>query len=279
MTLSERVRGSVELTRPTNAIAAGVLTLTGTVVAGDPASWAAFAAVVATVLATGAGMAINDYFDRDIDAINRPDRAIPRGAISPRWALVQSMVLFGLAIGLALTLPLLAIAIAVINLIALITYTTVFKGLPGVGNALVAVLGGSTFLFGGAAVGNPHVTGVLFLLAALSTFGREIIKDVEDIQGDRAEGLHTLPIAIGRSRALVIAGVSLLIASIASPIPFFQGTFGVPYLIVVAPAIGIMLGGLVLSLRDPSRGQRYVKIGMYVAIAAFVVGRAAIDLV
>lgn len=277
MTTSARVHGTIEVTRPTNAIAAGVLTWTGTIVAGDPLSWPALAAVVATVLATGAGMAVNDYFDREIDAINRPDRPIPRGAISPGWALGESILLFAVAVGLALTLPPLAIGIALVNLVALTTYTTFFKGTPGLGNALVAFLGGSTFLFGGAAVGNPVDTGVLFLLAALSTFGREVIKDVEDMRGDRAEGLRTLPIALGRDPALAIAGGCLVLAAIASPIPYLRGTFGFPYLVVVAPAILMMLGGLAVSWRQPGRGQRYVKIGMYVAIAAFVVGRLALE--
>ncbi len=111
---------------------------------------------------------------------------------------------------LAVTLPWAAIAIAVINLLALLAYTEFFKGLPGVGNALVAYLVGSTFLFGGAAVGEIGPAIVLAVLAATATLTREIIKDVEDIDGDRAEGLNTLPIAIGERRALVVAAACSL---------------------------------------------------------------------
>ena len=117
----EQARGFIELTRPGNAIAAGGLTFIGAFVAGDvtaPLSMAC--AVVATVLATGGGNAINDYFDREIDAINQPGRPIPRGAVSPRGALLFSVLLFAAAVGLTLLLPLLAIAIALINLIALV---------------------------------------------------------------------------------------------------------------------------------------------------------------
>lgn len=272
MDVADRLWGSIELLRPSNAIAAGVLTFIGTIIAGDPLTQPAAAAVIATILATGAGMGINDYFDRDIDAINRPDRPIPRGAVSPRWAFGLSSALFLVAVGLALTLPLVAIAIAMINLVALITYTEVFKGMPGVGNALVAFLGGSTFLFGGAAVGNVMDTTVLFVLAGFATLGREIVKDVEDIRGDREEGLRTLPIVIGRKRSLWIATICLLIAAIASPIPYVQGTFGYPYLVVVIPAIVVMLAGVYSSWQNPASGQRYIKTGMYVAIAGFVVG-------
>ncbi len=275
MQLQSTARGAVELTRPGNALAAGALTLVGAGVAGDPVTSAAVAATVATVFATGAGMAINDYFDREIDAINRPDRPLPRGAVSPRFALGQSVVMFTMAVGLALMLPIAAIAIALFNLMLLIAYTTAFKGTPGAGNGVVAFLGGSTFLFGGAAVENVSATAVLFVLAAVATFTREIIKDVEDVPGDKAEGLNTLPIAIGSRRALGIAAVSLLIGVVVSPVPFLRGTFGIGYLLVVVPAVGVMLLGMYQSVRDPARGQQNVKRGMYLAIVAFVVGRVS----
>lgn len=274
----EPYRAAVELTRPGNAVAAGALAFIGTFVGGDPTSGAAAIAIVATILATGAGNGINDYLDREIDAINVPDRPIPRGAISPRMALVQSGILLIGAVGLALTLPVAAILIAMINLVLLITYTSLFKGLPGVGNAIVSFLVGSAFLFGGAAVGGIEETAILFALAALATFGREIIKDVEDIDGDRAEGLHTLPIAIGPRRALGVATGSLVLGAIASPAPYLLDVFGTLYLGVVLPGILIMLAGAAVSFRDAGRGQRLVKAGMYLGVLAFVLGRLEVFL-
>ena len=278
MSVGARIRGYVELTRPMNAVAAGVLTFIGAFVAGGIVDQPidAGAAVAATVLATGAGNAINDYFDREIDRINEPDRPIPRGAVSPRGALGFSVALFVGAIALAVTLPTLALAIAAINLVALIAYTELFKGLPGVGNAIVAFLGGSTFLFGGAAVGNvgPGVV-VLFVLAALSTLTREIVKDVEDVVGDREEGLNTLPIAIGERWALHVGAALLIVAVAASPLPYVAQGFGAAYLLVVVPADAVMLWAVARSYRDPTVGQQYLKYGMFVAALAFVVGRAA----
>lgn len=272
--------GLLELTRPVNALVAGVLTGIGAFVAGGllAAPAAAGAAVGATVFATAAGNAINDYFDRGIDAINQPDRPIPRGAVSPRTALAFSAALFAGAVLLALTLPALALAIAVVNLLLLIAYTQLFKGLPGVGNAVVAALGGSTFLFGGAAVGDVAAPGVLFVLAALSTFTREVIKDVEDLEGDREEGLNTLPIAIGERPALWIGTACLLVAVLASPLPYLLGALGVTYLFAVLPANVVMLAAAVSSFRDPTTGQKRLKYGMFLAALAFVVGRVALEI-
>ncbi|WP_231183662.1 geranylgeranylglycerol-phosphate geranylgeranyltransferase [Haladaptatus sp. DYF46] len=291
MSTDGRAKGLFELTRPGNTFAAGVLTFIGAFVAGgvftDSQPVQVAAAVMATWLATGAGNAINDYFDREIDRINAPNRPIPRGAVSPRGGLIFSVVLFVGAIVAALALPVFAIAIAALNLIALVAYTRLFKGLPGVGNAVVAYLGGSTFLFGSAAVAADagshavpvegiRTAGILFLLAALSTFTREIIKDVEDMAGDREEGLNTLPLAIGARPATAFGVVLLLIAIAASPLPFLWGVFGGAYLAVVLPADAIMLYAAAESFDDPTAGQNHLKYGMFLAAIAFVIGRIAV---
>jgi geranylgeranylglycerol-phosphate geranylgeranyltransferase len=273
-----QARGLLELTRPGNAVAAGGLTLTGAFVAGGVSAPQPMAfAVVATVLATGGGNAINDYFDREIDAINRPERPIPRGAVPPRVALAFSGLLFAVAVALTLRLPPLAIAIALVNLVALVAYTEVFKGLPGVGNALVAALTGSTFLYGGAAAdGDLAPVVVLFALAASATMAREVVKDVEDVAGDREEDLHTLPIVIGERRALVVAAAFVAAAVLASPLPYLRGTFGLQYLLVLAPAVAGMVAGIIRSFDDPATGQRWLKAAMFAAAVAFVAGRAAV---
>lgn len=248
MTYSKQIHGLVELTRPMNSIAAGMLTFSGGFVAhragvlsGNEALLITVAVVV-TILATGAGMAINDVFDREIDRITKPERPIPRGAISYQTAMIFSIALFSIVGALTLLLPVIALLITVVNIVLLATYTTVFKGLPGAGNVLVAYLGGSTFLFGAAAVdGLSYAIGVLFLLAALSTLSREIIKDVKDIEGDREERLNTQPIVIGEQRSLVIAAVVLLSAIATSPVPYLLGTFGAVYLVLVTPAVVIMM--------------------------------------
>jgi geranylgeranylglycerol-phosphate geranylgeranyltransferase len=273
---SETARGLFELTRPGNVAAAGVLTFTGAFVAsGLSTPLAIAAAVAATVFATAAGNAVNDYFDRDIDAINRPDRPIPRGAVTPRGALGFSVALFAGAVVSALALPATAIAIAVANLLALVAYTEWFKGLPAVGNVVVAYLTGSTFLFGAAAVGDPlgRSVLVLFALSALATFAREVVKDVEDVAGDREEGLRTLPIVAGERTALIAAAVVLAVAVALSVVPYAVGGFGAAYLALVVPADALMISGATRAFSDPNTGQARLKRGMLLATGAFIAGR------
>ena len=275
--VGDTLRGALELTRPANCVAAGVLTATGAFVAGASGALVpAGLAVTTTVAAVAAGNAVNDYFDRNIDAINRPDRPIPRGAISARGALVFSMALFASAIGLAASLPPAALGLAAANLVGLLTYTTVFKGTPGLGNVLVSALVGSTFLFGGAAVGRLEAPVILAVLAMLSTLTREIIKDVEDVAGDREEGLATLPIAIGERRALWVGAGALGVAVAVSPVPYLLGTFGAIYLGLVVIADTVMLYAWYESFADPAAGRAHFKYGTFLATIAFAAGRAAL---
>lgn len=277
MTVGETARGLGELTRPVNTLAAGALTFIGAFVAGGAVdhATATAAAVGATWFATAGGNAVNDYFDREIDTINRPDRPIPRGAVSPREAFAFSVALFLGAVVCAVTLPVEALLIAVVNLVALVAYTEYFKGLPAVGNLVVGYLTGSTFLFGAAAVDStfdPNVL-VLFGLAALATFTREVVKDVEDLEGDREEGLSTLPIVVGERRALGVGVAAMVVAVVASAYPYVDGVFGVAYLALVVPADLVMLIACVRSFRNPSLAQRRLKHGMLLATAAFIAGR------
>ena len=275
--MRDALRGTVELARLGNCVAAGGLTATGAFVAGvGGAALPTALAAATTVFAVAAGNAINDYFDREIDAVNSPGRPIPRGAVSPRTALATAALWFAVAVAFAVRLPTLAIGIAAVNLVALVTYTSVFKGTPGLGNALVAYLVGSTFLFGGAAVGNPRAVLVLAALAGLSTFTREVIKDVEDVAGDREEGLATLPIAVGERRALWIGAAALGVAVTVSPLPYLSGTLGAAYLAVVAVADAVMLYAAYEGFADPAAAQRRFKYGTFLAAVAFVVGRAAV---
>lgn len=276
MSIRERLRGLLDLTRPGNAVAAGALAFIGAFAARSPLDAPdAAAAVAATAFATAAGNAVNDYFDRDVDRINRPRRPIPRGAVSPWGALAFSGVLFVGAVVAAATLPPLAIAIAVTNLAALIAYTRLFKGLPGVGNVVVGYLTGSALLFGAAAVGEPERALVLAALAGVATLTREVVKDVEDLAGDREEGLRTLPIVVGERPALWAGVAAMVVAVAASALPYLRGEFGAAYLAVVAPADAVMLGAAAWSFRDPAAGQRWLKVGMFLAAGAFVVGRLA----
>ena len=268
-------KAGVEIARPGNAVVGGVAALVGGYLGGS-LGFAVGIAAAATVFGTGAGNAVNDYYDADIDAVNNPERPIPSGRLSRRGAALLALSFFVAALVLTVVfLPPLAIGIGVVNLVLLVGYSSHLKRMPLIGNVVVAYLTGSAFLFGGAAVEGVEFTVILFALAALANLGREIVKDVEDIEGDAEEGARTLPVVWGERRALTVASVAVAVGVVLSPLPyFFFDEFGVEYLISVGAADIVFLEGTRRSWKSPSSGQNLLKIAMVVALVAFVVGRA-----
>lgn len=228
-------------------------------------------------LITGAGNAINDYFDIDIDRINKPDRPIPSGKISLRTALYFSLALFAAGSIIAASINMICGAIAVVNSLLLIYYASTLKRTALLGNIAVGYLTGSTFLFGGAVFfeyGGIKDVFVLFVLATMATIAREIVKDIEDIEGDREDGAQTLPIIIGPKKAAYIASLIGLVAVLASPLPYIQSLMTVRYLILVAIADILFAVAVyeILGKNDPARSSKMFKMAMAFALISFIAG-------
>lgn len=233
---------------------------------------------LAVFLITGAGNAINDYFDYRIDWINRPSRPIPSGRISRYAVLYISTSLFFAGIVMSYWLGPVCLFLAVFNSFLLFVYARTLKSVALLGNMVVSYLTGSTFLFGGAVAvfGTAGIqsTVILFILACLVTLAREIVKDIEDMEGDMREGAGTLPIRIGKDRASKIAGVVAISGVVLSPFPFFFMNFGIAYLAVIFAADLMMLVSInEMLLRDrPKKASKLLKLAMFTALLAFVAG-------
>ena len=280
---------SLELIRPINCVLAGIAVLIGGVVGSGRINFAGPDAYILTflvaALVAGGGNAINDYFDQAIDKINRPKRPIPSGRMKPETALriARGLLIAGILVSVGLKNPY-CFAIAGLNSLMLVLYAEKLKrmGLPG--NLTIGYLVGSTFLFGGVAI-SPYGSGplvptelwVLVLMAALSTVGRELIKGIEDMPGDRKLGLRTFPLTYGARKAAVVSALFILTAVGLSPIPYLEGIFGRAYLLPLLASIGFFLAAtaLILWKPDPKQAKRAslaCKLGMGLGLAAFLAG-------
>lgn len=270
----------LELMRYKNCAMAGLAAVIGAAIAysAAPGALVWMGLIFITVfLITGAGNAINDYFDAGIDAINRPSRPIPSGRITRNFAFRFSIVLFaaGIMISYFIGTDLIPVLIAVFNSILLYLYASYLKKKVLVGNLSVSYLTGSTFLFGGAAYGGKgiQVTLILFFLSMLATFAREIVKTIEDIEGDRLDGAMTLPIKIGERRAAYLACALGIIAVFLSPLPYLMDMFNEYYLAVVGIADMIFLYAMLQILRkNATLSSKYFKVAMFLAMLAFIAG-------
>lgn len=270
----------LELMRYRNCAMAGLAAVIGAAIAYSAVPgeliWMGLIFITVFVI-TGAGNAMNDYFDAGIDAINRPDRPIPSGRISKNSAFRFSIALFaaGIIISYFIGSNSIPFLIAVFNSFLLYFYASYLKRRVFVGNLSVSYLTGSTFLFGGAAYGGKGIqlTLILFFLSMLATFAREIVKTIEDIEGDRKDGASTLPMKIGERPAAYLACAFGLLTVFLSPLPYVMDLFNEYYLVVVGIADMVFLYAMLQILgKNPTMSSKYFKIAMFLAMLAFIAG-------
>jgi geranylgeranylglycerol-phosphate geranylgeranyltransferase len=258
-----------EILRPFNCMMAAAAAIVGLAIAGGLVPGAAALIFLTVFLITGAGNAINDYYDRDIDAINRPKRPIPSGRVSARAAFYYSLVLFAVGCLCAGLVNQICLAVATFNSVLLFLYARNLKATPLAGNISVAFLTGSAFLFGGAAAGPAGLFAnrIPFLLSFLVSMSREIAKDIEDMAGDRAGGARTLPILAGERASAALAAAFALAAVVLG----FFAPFGRAYLVIVLVADLFFLLSVHKIVRGDATGaQKALKKGMAVALVAFL---------
>lgn len=266
----------LEILRPFNAMMAVITIILMAVISGQ-FTFNVFLAGIVVFIATGAGNAINDYFDHKIDAINRPERPIPSGRISLKNAGIYSILLFAVAIIIGFIIGIIPGLIVVFSSLLMIYYAYRLKAKCLIGNLTISFLTGMSFVLGGVVVNELIISIYLGFFAFLMTMAREIVKDMEDMDGDKMEGASTLPIVYGKKISSRIAAFFMILASLASPVLYFLGIFSILYLLVLAVGIVIFLRGSVLILKDQSTQtnkqiSKQIKIGMAVVFLAFFVG-------
>ncbi|MFA6467924.1 MAG: geranylgeranylglycerol-phosphate geranylgeranyltransferase [Bacteroidota bacterium] len=199
-----------------------------------------FGALSGACIAAG-GMVINDILDIEIDRVNKPDRPIPSGAVSRYDALMFYGALTGIGMIMSAYTTRPAFIIAFIAVPLIVMYSKVFKGTVLFGNLLVGGLTGLAFIYGGAIVGNIRQAVFPALFAFLINVGREIIKDMEDVEGDAKNGAATLPVIYGMNSASIMATIFLTLVFLTSFIPYLLGIYGENYFIVVTGGVDVVI--------------------------------------
>jgi len=277
------VQPALRLVRPENLVVSFLGTIVGGLVGrgsgvtGPLSFWALVAlAGISTACVTAAGNVLNDLLDLEVDRINHPDRPLVTGAVSVEVARGLVVALF--VVGLFVVLPLVAVAplvgaIFAAAVLSVLAYEFLLKARGFVGNLVVAFLTAMVFLYGGAAAGNAAILLPFAGMAFLATLSREVIKDMEDVQGD--VGRTTLPMSYGLLYSGRVAQASVLAAVVLSAVPLLwfvrvTSIAGAIYLGIVAVADVIFW----VSVRHlPERlhyEQTMSKLAMSVALFAFL---------
>ncbi|HET8573923.1 MAG TPA: geranylgeranylglycerol-phosphate geranylgeranyltransferase [Edaphocola sp.] len=227
-----------------------------------------------TVLIAAAGYVINDYYDRDIDRINKPGKVIAGRIFSVRQTLwfYAMLNLTALLLSAYLSFSLKMVALAAVQLFCVLLlwlYAAALKARPVWGNVVVALLTTLTILilvayeplmyrYGRSPVvvaRYPHrlinplwVIGVYAFFAFMTTWMREIVKDMQDVRGDAAVGCRTLPIVASlqvAARLVVLLGIAtiLALAGVALSLMWWERTVLSVYLLLalVLPVLALIM--------------------------------------
>ena len=250
--------------------------------------WPESVLIVLTCCLTAAGgYIINDLFDVETDHINRPNKRILKRDISHKAAIVYYIILTtlgqicgyyaGLGIGLF------ASAIAVL----LYFYSSDLKAMGLPGNSLIAFMSGSVIYIASRGIHEIHSAyfAEYAFLAFLLTMTRELVKDAEDIEGDKEQGCETFPILYGTRKTNILSNVILALiviflvtaAYLLSIEPFFNvkstieiHRFVYPAFLVLAlvPMIlkSMWMIGKANNKRDYKKISKWLKLTMMVGL-------------
>jgi geranylgeranylglycerol-phosphate geranylgeranyltransferase len=254
-----RLNGFIRLMRPVNCLMMGFAVVVGAILADTQMSslhWSniLFGFITGFTLCAAA-MAINDYYDRSIDAINEPLRPIPSGIVKTREALILVVVLCTTGFVFSSLISVQCLVVAAISLIITGTYLTVGKrtGLPG--NFLVSACVAIPFVYGSfVAINAVGLNVTLFaMMAFLSNTGREITKGIVDVKGDSSEGVKTLAVQFGEKKAAIAAVLFFAAAILLTPLTWILGLVSIWFVpFVLVTDVGLAICSAIL-IRDPSR--------------------------
>ena len=247
--------------------------------------------VFASLLIAAAGYIINDYFDINIDEVNKPERMVVDKVINRRWAIAWHFILSITGILLTmLALPVLDKWYLVLGnifcIIMLWFYSTTFKRKLLIGNIAISVLTAWTILliffskvsvsdaFGAAHPGQPKLFRFAFLYAGFAfiiSLIREAVKDIEDMPGDVRYGCRTMPIVWGANAAKVYIAVWMIIlismlVIVQVYVLQFQWWWAVVYciLMIIVPLLYIFF-----KLFKASSVQEYHKLSSWTKLVMF----------
>ena len=250
--------------------------------------------VLSTVCIAAAGYVINDYFDRRIDLINRPGEVIVGSQIDRRYAMILHIILnligVGLGFYLAFVVRIYLLAIVYLAVSGLFWYySTNYKRQFLIGNLIVAVLTAlvplqvvlyeNVLLIRSFDSSVLEISKVIFwwvtafsFYAFITNLIREIIKDIEDFEGDIAFGRNSLPVVLGVKSSKIIVSILLALTVGALLYTYFFHVNDIITLIYLICAIILPIIGLIVMVtigknkKDFHRASNLLKIIMLTGI-------------
>ncbi len=275
-----RIKSYLKLARPQNDLISALSVFVGASVSGSMEGWEkVLLACLSAFLISAGGNSINDFFDLEIDRINKPSRPLPQGEISPSSALRFSLSLFLLGIFLSFWIKPLSVLMAFLASGLLGTYSFLLKRKLFWGNLTVGLVSALAFVYGGIVTSDFRWSLIPAGFAFLFHLGREVLKDIEDVKGDFFSGASTLPIRLGINFSLGFCSLAFSSLIILTLLPYIFNIFSLLYLLLVVGGVDLVIIYVIWSMWSDSsslnlhRLNNLLKVDMVVGLAAIYVGK------
>jgi chlorophyll synthase len=278
---------TLELLKPITWFAPMWAYMCGVVSSGVPIveAWGVMLAgmLLAGPLVCGTSQAVNDWFDRHVDAINEPHRPIPSGRVPGRWGLYIGIVWSAVSLLVAAALGPWVLGAAVVGLVLAWAYSAPPARLKRNGwfgcSAVGLCYEGLPWFTGAAAMmGGLPPEPILWLagLYSVGAIGIMTLNDFKAVEGDRQLGLNSLPVLLGERRAAWLACIIMAVPQLAVALLLFHWDAPV-HGAVVAALLGVQVTLMARLFEDPVKwaawynatGTTVYVIGML--ISAFAV--------
>lgn len=230
---------------------------------------------MAAVFCIGAGChPFNDYFDYEVDKISHPKRPLPSGLFKRLTGIYMGVIFFVISLVLSSLINMFCFSINLAGIILIFFYESSLKNKGLGGNILVAFTVALSFNYGGAIAGDVIKPTFFTLITFFIFFGREIIMDVRDFEGDK-KTRSTLPVVIGKKMAIYLSSVLIIISIILLFVPFFIGLFSIWYGLLAIPLSLFTIYALSLSifdLKNVGKTAEMLRLTMILGLILFIIG-------
>jgi geranylgeranylglycerol-phosphate geranylgeranyltransferase len=275
------IKAYIFITRPVNVILTFFVVIVGAFICvnSDYSIDKILLAALSAAFTAGAGNIINDIYDKEADKINHPERPLAKGIITTNNAWIEYFILTLLAVAASSIINQKALVIVILTSVLLYLYSARLKKIPLLGNITVAYLTGLAFIFGGIAVNNVRGALIPAVFAFFINLIRELIKDMDDIEGDAKVGLQTFSKRFG-TKATILLITFVTITLIASTFyPFIKDIYNIEFfvlaMLVVNPILVYFLK--LLYEKDASKNlnklSNMLKLNMVFGLLAIFLGK------
>ena len=279
--MSTGFKSFIQITRPVNFVITflSVIVAAAICVEGDYQVYKIILTGFSASLTLSAGNIINDIKDIETDKVSHPKRPLAAAKITVNQAKAEYVLFTIIALLLSFFINPQAFVIAITATILLYLYSYYFKTILILGNIIISILTGLVFIYGGVAVNNPLAALIPAVFAFLINLIREVVKDMQDVEGDLKQGVITFPGKFGFSSSKLLVAELTVLLILVTLYPFITRLYKIEFIILIMAVVNpLLVYSLKILFKDHSSSNlnkisNILKLNMFIGLIAILLGK------